>query len=141
MTAKAILAASGFALLVGAGLVGFAGKGVALSDRKEAQPVSGEASAGRATLTWQFADATLRYKITTQGSNACYAAGDVTAQEQLSAEGTVVVLQAEVTYAGGMCAQVVQEIVFEGEVPVAAPVFAVRADVLDQRSGRMVVIQ
>ena len=114
-----------------------------MSERKDVQPTSGEATAGRSRLSWEYAQDTLRYRITTQGSNACYGAGSIT-HEVETAPGTdidVVLLRAEVTYSGGVCAQVVQELLFEGEVPLTSDMFVVRAEVFDQRSGRTTVIE
>ncbi len=118
-------------------------EGFAMSERKDVQPASGEATAGRASLSWEYAQGTLRYQITTQGSNACYGAGSVAHEVEAAPDAgpDVVVLRAEVTYSGGVCAQVVQEIRFEGEVPVTSDLFTVRAEVLDQRSGRTTVVE
>ena len=112
-------------------------EGFFMSEQKIVQPSSGTAGVDGAMLSWSIATGTLSYKITVEVLNACYRAGRV----EVEIDKNAVILNATVDYEKAMCAQVLQEITFEGDYDTPPEGFVVKANIFDLRTGRTIVIE
>ncbi|MCX7558417.1 hypothetical protein OS190_02485 [Sulfitobacter sp. F26204] len=112
-------------------------EGFFMSEQKTVPSRSGTVSVDGATLEWTVANSVLNYKIAVEVVNACYKAGPLTVE---FAEG-LVVLNAALAYEKTICAQVLQQVTYEGSHEVPTESFAVVAHVHDERSGRITQIK
>lgn len=108
----------------------------AMTEEIKSAAETGEVSVPGVRLTWTRADAVVQYKLLYEAPNACYSAGPLTA----AVTGPAVKIAAEVAVSGGICAQVITVISFEGEVTGVTGPFTLTATVTDQKSGEAVTL-
>lgn len=94
---------------------------------------AGQFEAEGLTVSWAPEGNDLTFQIGVVKPNSCYGAGPVS--QVLEADG-VLAVQADITYAGGICAQALKTVQFDGVAPDAARFKAIRLTVNDARTGR-----
>lgn len=97
-------------------------------------PDSGEVNIPGAQLSWTREDTALAYRITYDAPSACYSAGPVS--HSMTDPGNTVVIEAEIAFQDGICAQQITTLAFEGQIADVARPFSLSAVLKDIRSGR-----
>jgi hypothetical protein len=118
-------------------------KGELMTEEETAHSLLGSTSEGQSTLDWQLINHTLTYRIITVVPNTCYSAGEVLSKVELSPETgeTLILVQANITYKPAICAQVMTEIAFEGNVITSGGTFIIRAEIFDEKTKETILLE
>lgn len=106
----------------------------ALPASSPSAPDSGEVSTPGAQMGWTRNDKGLSYRISYEAPSSCYSAGPVS--KSVTQPGNVVVIEAEIVFEDGICAQQITTLTFDGEIEDVGRPFALSAVLKDSRSGR-----
>lgn len=108
----------------------------ALPETSPSAPDNGEVRTPGAQMNWALNDTTLSYKISYEAPSSCYSAGPIS--HSVTQPGNVVLIEAEIAFKDGICAQQITTLLFEAEIADVDRPFTVSAVLTDSRSGRTI---